>query len=181
MINLLLQLFRPLAMIQFALLKRYLLKHCVLPQWYFYQIGYVFPAVAFELLVFRHNKDKLEILLTQRESDDKFWPGWWHFPGTIIRITDSVESVWKRLADEVGVDKFDRQPRLVDFNFSDNKRGHGGHLFYLLEVDRDANFPNGQFFPIDDLPEPILDHQPAQIEQAAKLLKNKTTDMVGCC
>ncbi len=135
-----------------------------LPAFYFYEFSKLVPMPAYELLILRGEPGKREVLLTQREADDPFWPSAWHFPGTIIRNGDSINKIHERLAKEIEETALFGMPKLFEFDITDNHRGWGTHTFFTLEW-TGGEPKNGKFFLLTSLPEPIIPHQQKQLER----------------
>lgn len=160
----LLQMFEgPMIMIR-DLLETHRQKTGQLPSFYFYQLSRIVPMPAYELLILRGSSGAREILLTQRDADDPHWPSAWHFPGTIVRNGDSAETIWKRLAAEIGAESLPGTPKLFEADITNNERGWGTHTFWTLEWPG-GEPATGKFFPLTALPTPIIPHQAKQLER----------------
>ena len=123
----------------------------------FNAIARVSISVAVEAIGIRRNVQtgELEVRLMQRPQNAPAYAGMWHFPGSFIRPGESEENVLKRL--EKG--EFKAPVRLISRIGWDNnpheERGHVMHLLYLVEVD---DLSDNKWFPIGNLPEPMVDH-----------------------
>jgi ADP-ribose pyrophosphatase YjhB (NUDIX family) len=147
-----------------------------LPNWAFYQMSHVVPYTSFELLILRDGTDGREIFLTQRAPNDPEWPNAWHFPGTIIRIKDSFESIKLRLAkSELGLTELPGEAQFLTMLFDEDKpRGNILHTFHVLRVDSEFMNSNGTFFPIDQLPEDIINFQKRQLKTISDHIKTSS-------
>src|SRR3989339_1681967 len=112
--NLLMNLFRPVASLVFVVISAYQKKYHRLPEWYFFAFERVALISAFELLVIKQTNCGDEIFLIKRPDNDPAWPGQWHFPGTILRFYDDKEMIFNRLANELDINKLPSPPKLVD-------------------------------------------------------------------
>jgi|SRR5579871_6247966 len=129
----------------------------------FYQIARLVPLPAVELIVFDENK---QVLLTQREADDPYWPGQWHIPGTVIRATDaSLGSAIKRSrqAELEGTEV--TLPRLLRPDFRHMERGSELSLVHRAKLVGEPMA--GQLFPIRNLPENIVAFHPPLVYEAS--------------
>jgi len=153
MTELFLQLMRPFAMVTFGLLRRFQRRTGILPTWYFFAIAKFIPMTAYELLITRQCSSGREVLLFRRPDDDRYWPGMWHYPGTVVRTGDRGDDVWRRLSIEVGVPIKTSELRLIRTRIGINERGSSVFLIHHLESGDTANFPEGRFFPVTAIPQ----------------------------
>jgi len=167
-----LTLLRPIANGVIASLASYSKRENKVPLWAFYSLSHIAPNTAFELLIIRDGSNGPEIFLTKRPPQDPEWPNMWHFPGTIIRINDSFESVKLRLAqDELFIDKLPAETNLLTTKiYQDPPRGNGIHLFEVIRVDATFENKNGTFFPFADLPDVMIGSQKEQLTEIRQLL-----------
>jgi|SRR3989344_475471 len=132
-----------------------------------------FAFTAIEVVTLRVHEGKLEVLLTKRDSDDIFANGW-HSPGSILRASDAPEkydtvgdyqSAFKRVEQEIKV-PFSVVPKFVGIILQRHLRGVDNGIVFISEI---AEAPGkGQFFPVDAIPEPFLEHQRAIIAMAVE-------------
>jgi hypothetical protein len=126
----------------------------------FTQLARLVVTSTVEMVPFRIQNNKLEVLLTKRPDDDPWWPGQWHLPGTIILPTDEASGVHdydtlvERLyTEEFGqsvvrsgeVNIFDIQRRLIP-------RGSEQTVFGWSLIDLAEGFSEvqrGKFFDVD--------------------------------
>lgn len=145
-------------------------------------IARVSVSVAFEAVAFRiNNKGGIEVNLRQRESNDPAYPGLWHCPGSVMRSGESFVNVFSRLSDkEFGM--IVSGWRFVDFvNSPEEERGHFLSLIFLVNLDpiprtdwfvKTSPDPMTEWFPVDQLPENIVDgHRDIIIPRALKQFK----------
>ncbi len=155
-------------------LAKYAHKHNWLPFWAFHEIEHVSPSSAFELWALKETQHGLEIFVSKRESNDPHWPNQWHFPGTISKITDTMESIYARLAEELGEKVLPETPKLLTVTVDvDGPRDTTVHIFNTIYVNKDVQFSTGEFHPIDKLPTPFITYQLEQIKQIKNQLKNR--------
>lgn len=130
---------------------------------------------AVELAVIKKGTNGIEILLTQREHDDPFYPGEYHVPGAIIipgkRIRDTLTNLIDR---EVGVDIGQPIPvQLFEFLKAERPRGQGFCFLHMALVSDEvaAGIERGAFFSIDELPAPMLEQSVVMIKRLRELLE----------
>lgn len=162
-----LKLLRPLASLIFKAISIYQKKYHRLPEWYFFAFERLTLLSAFELLVTKTTDQGEEIFLIKRPGNDPVWPNLWHFPGTILRFYDEKETIFKRLAEELDVEKLPMAPQLLETMVQSNERGRHLHVFYKLEVPAATEYSTGQFFPLNNLPADAIAYQ---VEQIHKLI-----------
>lgn len=120
-------------------------------------------APAFEAVCLRSRPNDLEVLLTQRASDDTAYPGMWHCPGTFYRPGEDDEACVRRLGAKEGV-TITSAMFVGKWNNPYEARGHCMHLVHLCKVD---GAPAGQWFPLGALPQPMVDfHRDVIIQMA---------------
>lgn len=119
-----------------------------------------------ELVPFRETAGGPEILLIQRPTDDPVWPGELHTPGTGVRPTDvSVEDCLKRIsADELNGVQFDVE-KTYDLIHHSGRGMEVAQIFYAV-LTEDPGV--GKFYPIEQLPENIIESQMDFIPIATK-------------
>lgn len=134
-----------------------------LPKQLFYAIAEKTVTSTVEMMVLRSNDGIVEILLTQRPSDDLYWPNAWHIPGTVLLSTDSegsYESAFSRIFDGEldGKVTLLSEPSRVITKFWDNKRGRElDQVFFVDVLVSDVGSEDGEFYPIDSLPDGLLE------------------------
>lgn len=131
----------------------------MLPLEVFYQIARLAVLPAVEVVPIRERNGVVEVFLTQRPSNDPFWPDEWHAPGDIIRPTDepgSFSAALKRVcSDELGLRTWD-EPVFVNPWLRYSTRGSALSLIHWLDVSHlDIQVP-GQYFPVNALPHNII-------------------------
>lgn len=144
-----------------------------LPNWAFYPMTHVVPHTSFELFIVRTSANGTEIFLTKRPANDPEWPNAWHFPGTIIRIKDSFESIKLRLAkSELSLTELPGETQFLTMLFDEDKpRGNSLHTFHIVKVDAAFENKNGKFFPFSQLPEHMIEFQKRQLGIVAHLVQ----------
>lgn len=131
-----------------------------------------------ELAIFRNTSKGLEILLTRRPDDDKYWPGEWHVPGTVIRSTDqegSYKTCFERiLSDELQGLVAVSDPVWVKTEFWDMERGreidqlHYAMALYVQDLPNDS-----AFFSVNELPNDLMRHHRSMIATIVDIYKNQ--------
>lgn len=139
----------------------------------------IFEAVAakvttpsIELIPYRITESgKVQVLMTRRGPDDKFWPNEWHAPGTILRATDeenTYNSAFQRITNGelMGEVEVKSEPEYYFTKFDEVRRGRELRQVFAMEVAADdESLVSGQFFDIDNLPEDTIEHHKTMLEQ----------------
>lgn len=142
-----------------------------LPTEIFNQVARLVVLPFVELIIFSPLSD-LSVLLTKREEGDKFWPGMWHVPGTVLRTTDLTKpgdnfdkAVYRILNEELG-GQMVANLRFHSHFFHRITRGVG---LSLVHYARAVNHPTvGQYFHVDQLPDNIVPEQRAFIQNVVR-------------
>jgi ADP-ribose pyrophosphatase YjhB (NUDIX family) len=71
-----------------------------LPLEIFSQIARLTRIPTVDLIPVKQDGGKLQIGLIQRPADDQWWPDQWHFPGTVLLSTDTIDTALQRLRDQ---------------------------------------------------------------------------------
>lgn len=108
---------------------------------------------------------QIEVFLTERPEDDDFWPGEWHVPGTAFVPGKNEPDAWGKLFGEELHGIKCTSPVFVTNHTQHVRRGTERAEIYWVEVLREPK--EGQFFPIDELPENTIGHHREVIELAA--------------
>lgn len=115
---------------------------------------------------------KCEVLLIARPDDDTLWPGLLHTPGTVVRATDlnkGQQDDWqafKRIVHDELLDSEVGTPHYVGSIFHESKRGAEQAQLYWIEITGEPKV--GNFYPVDDLPEGLMESQLSFIKLAAE-------------
>ncbi len=120
-----------------------------------------FYNCAVELGIGRPGEE--EVFLVRRPNTDRYYPGQWHMPGKVILPGMNIQTTLAALIDnELGGVDLGHMTRIDTFEFSkvDRPRGQGVCFLFHASVDVATAelLPNGQFFPVDQLPEPMIGH-----------------------
>ncbi len=119
-----------------------------------------------ELIPFRINPEteQTEVLLIKRSEDDDFWHGEWHVPGTAFLPGENEHDAWERLFGEElqGIER--TEPTFITNHTQHVRRGTERVEIYWVEVLEEPK--EGQFFPVDKLPENTIEHHREVIELA---------------
>lgn len=131
----------------------------LLPPELFYEVCRLGVLSAVEVVPVRQGMSGVEVLLTQREATDPFWPLQWHNPGTIMRPTDSAGSfseAFSRICKhELGLSEWGN-PVFVAPYFWKTPRGTVVSLVHYLELPNYAETPTAQFFAASELPDEFV-------------------------
>lgn len=139
------------------------LEHGVLPEELFTQMGRLIVLSTVELGMVRplDESGRTKILLTQRPSNDRFWPNQWHVPGSVVRADDPVkhdhdyDAAISRIRDEVGGTlAIIGKPHEFETIRRTGPRGSETTTRVVAETSGDPL--NGEFFDVVD----VLDNPP---------------------
>jgi hypothetical protein len=143
-----------------------------LPQRLFDEINRLHVTSTVVVVPFVRMPQGLHVLLIQRGTgpNDPVWPGHWHLPGTMLRPTDKpgdYTDAFARIFDgELAGARRAGEPSPLKTAFTQTKRGHELTPLYFVEL---VEAPRvGRLFPVDALPSPIIEHEPAYIRAAAQ-------------
>ncbi|MDO8559518.1 MAG: hypothetical protein Q7S23_00575 [bacterium] len=119
-------------------------------------------TVAIEAVALRTNPGSggIEVLLTQRPKTEPAYPGEWHCPGSALRPGELIQSVFARLSRAEFFTSIAMWKDAGVWNNPNEARGHFLHLVYLCLVEGGSR---GQWFPVELLPTPTVDHHGEQI------------------
>lgn len=149
------------------------LKPGYLPQRLFDEMNRLHVSSTIVIVPLRRTATGLEVLLIKRGEGptDPVWPGHWHLPGTMLRPNDKTgdysDAFRRILHGELEGTATSGEPKHIRTAFTETKRGHEHTQLYWIEV---TGAPSeGTFFPVDELPSPIIEHEKAYIQEAARL------------
>lgn len=141
-----------------------------LPYEIFEQVARLAALSIIEFVPLRTGKDgKVEVLLLERAPDDPIWPGMVHSPGTVIRPGDTEGTMYKAferiVKDELNGTAISN-PYYVGSLLHKSRRGTEHAQIYWVEVLGEPRV--GTFYPVDELPDNLVESQPKFIKLAAK-------------
>lgn len=145
-----------------------------LPEPIFDGVLAVIPGTSMEVVpIYKDDKGELHVFLTKRSENDRFWPGEYHCPGSMVLNSDVVlggtDHVWKRLKAK----EFERQdlgsPVFASPALLETKRGQEVALIYYVDIPEDLK--NGRYFLVNNLPENLIDHHKLIIGTAVDFYK----------
>lgn len=154
------------------------LKPGFLPLGIFLEVARLVPISTAEVVPIRKEADgQVSILMTKRDSKDPHWPNMWHTPGSVIRSTDTAGSYKDAFArvlnDELNGIAHIGEPQYFGMDIlRDTARGRENAALHYIEVTGETD--RGQFFPVDALPEDMLEHQVPMIRQAVEAFRNQS-------
>ncbi|TSC77201.1 MAG: hypothetical protein G01um101431_384 [Parcubacteria group bacterium Gr01-1014_31] len=121
----------------------------------------IFPQVAIETVFLRRVDDgtaggTIEVLLTKRPPDDRWFANQVHSPGSINRARERTDVTIARVVKRElgGSAKLISARQVAALNFWDEPRGCGWSVVYCCEVEGDPT--NGTWYPITQLPENLI-------------------------
>lgn len=135
----------------------------------FVQIARLVVLSIIEFVPLRLNNGEVEVLLLSRGGKDPIWPNELHVPGTVIRPTDNENKIYmafdRIINDELGGTKMS-EPYFVGSILHKSKRGSEHAQVYWVEVLEKPKV--GKFYPVDELPDNLIESQTKFIKQASK-------------
>ncbi len=143
-----------------------------LPYPIFEQIARLVALPIVEFIPLRVRDGVCEVLLIARPEDDPLFPGLLHTPGTVVRATDvhkGEQDDWqafKRILEEELIDTKVSQPCYVGSIFHESKRGAEQAQLYWVEVLGEPGV--GTFYPLNTLPDNLMESQLSFIELASQ-------------
>lgn len=122
---------------------------------------------AFECVLLRKIDGVLKVFLTQGDAKEAHG-GQWHCSGGLMYANESrIEQTISRLAKSFG-GKFKNYEKTGDWFEVDDERGTLLSHIFLVEVDGELDHKFGQWFPIDQLPKPMVPHHARIINSAIR-------------
>lgn len=148
-----------------------------LPVDIFREIARLTVTSVVEIVPLRLHKDRVEVLMTQRDTDDPYWASMLHTPGTVIRATDReggyMDAFKRILQEELGSVQVQASPTYVETVFHRNTRGMTDAKIFFVEVTGEPTI--GAFYGADSLPANTVESQIEFIHSAAEaFLASKT-------
>ncbi len=146
----------------------------------FKEMTRIMTVPVVELVSFKQDKHRpLEVLLTRRDEHDIFWPNMLHIPGTVILATDTkgdredpfAEGMYdgpllRLLAHEMEYRELIGRPEFVGNVHRETARGSEAVVVFAAELAHTSS--NDAMYPIDDLPNDIIDVHYPLITSTAK-------------
>jgi hypothetical protein len=133
-----------------------------LPQDVFLQFARLMVVPVIELVPLRLTSEgKVEVLLVQRPAGDT-WDGQWHVPGTVIRVTDKMdtgsdyEQPLSRVlgpGSELGDVAYNGKPKEIETERRRVLRGDELAVIHYVEITGEP--VHGRFFALDGFPENV--------------------------
>ncbi|MBX4200622.1 NUDIX domain-containing protein [Candidatus Parcubacteria bacterium] len=132
----------------------------------FNALARLMPMVAIEAVCFRRAAGGDEVYLLQRSGAESAYPGQWHCPGSILRMGETVEDVFRRLEEKEFGSGLRSWHFLFNINNRKEARGHGFSVVHLCMM-KEEDAGRGRWFRVDKLPAEIVDwHRDQLIPQA---------------
>ncbi|HEU4984393.1 MAG TPA: NUDIX hydrolase [Nitrososphaera sp.] len=144
-----------------------------LPQRLFDEVNRLHVSSTIVIVPLRRAQTGLEVLLIKRGfgPTDPVWPGHWHLPGTMLRPNDKEgdysDAFQRILQGELKNTATSGEQQFILTAFTETKRGREHTQLYWIEIVGEP--AEGEFFPVDQLPSPIIEHEKAYIQEAAKI------------
>lgn len=140
-----------------------------LPKPLFFEALKMVPRASLEVVPICFDRDGgLNVFLTKRNTDDEFWPGQWHCPGTMLRNADiasgGLEKAWRRLNKEEFAGTELDLPIFVKAMLLDTKRGKEVALVHYVVIPFDLD--GGKYFSVADPPSDLIEHHHQIISEA---------------
>jgi hypothetical protein len=145
-----------------------------LPKPLFLEVTRLTTTPIVELVPLRDRNGATEVLLTRRDQDDPNWPNMLHTPGTVVLATDDegdfTSALERIISKELGGTQVG-EPSYVGSILHRVNRGMEAAQIYLAPVSGEPMV--GQFYPVTDLPEDVVDTQLEFIHSAAQLFEEQ--------
>jgi len=128
----------------------------------------VVPVV--ELVVFRKQDEKVQVLLLRRPGDDPLWPNQLHSAGSVVRAIDTganFSDAIKRIVDGELEGTRITPPQFSEVFLNETKRGKECAQVYFAESTSEPEA--GQFYDVDNLPHDVMESQVEFIKRAARI------------
>lgn len=125
------------------------------PQELFILLAKLIPRIAVELVI--PGKANHEVLLTQREPDDPYWPSLWHFPGGYVWYREPIAHALSRIAKRelrVGVASSTFLGWIEFYSEKDDPRGHT--ISFVFQCETEGSPKEGKSFALDNLPSAFI-------------------------
>ncbi len=136
-----------------------------LPYPIFEQIARIVALPIIEFIPLRRNlHGQVEVLLIKRPDTDPLFAGLMHTPGTVVRADDEskgevhAHTAFERLLNEELTGIAVAPPEYVGSIFHTSKRGVEQAQLFWIEV-LEENPTVGEFWPVDNLPDNLIDSQ----------------------
>ena len=101
----------------------------------------------------------LSIGIVKRDAEEAWWPNVWHFAGTVLRSTDTIESAIERLKEKELQLENSSPPVFRGVSVHHSTRGAEAVLIYTIA---DCSFKDSEavgWFPANELPENFLESE----------------------
>jgi hypothetical protein len=129
-------------------------------------------TTGIELVVVRYLSARPCVLLFRRSNTDKFYAGQWHTPGSLFYGHETPESVLQRLMERELRRLPVLPPRKVGCNWFNTPRGAEVTQLYVT-ISTDDHVGLGEWFPLSDLPDNLIDHHRVLMEQVSVWLRDE--------
>lgn len=128
-------------------------------------------SVVVEAIALRRIDGRLYARLRQRQLNEPAYPGFYHFPGSFYRVEESTTDVMARLAThefQAVITKWD----FINHLIRKEERGTVCSLLFLVDLENDT--ADDQWFPVDELPEPMVkDHRTDMLPMAIRFFEER--------
>lgn len=129
---------------------------------FFEPLARLIVNVGIETVFLRFNPELSirEIFLRKRKEEETY-PGQWHIPGSLLRYGEEIDDVFERILSEECYGIAASGFRFVGFyNNIKEARGHALQIVYRCDVEYNgkSEVGLGSWFPLDALPDPVVDH-----------------------
>lgn len=122
----------------------------------FNEIARVTVTTCIEAVILRTKFNSIEVFLAKRPLGEAYG-GFWHCPGTFLRVGEDEADAFKRLEEKEKVGKFINKRFISYKNNSHEERGHIIQLIYLCDIEPVVGNA-GTWFPVDKLPKNIVEN-----------------------
>ena len=122
-------------------------------------ISRVTVRIGIEAVSISPRASRRYVWMKQRGQDESY-PGLWHCPGSIIRPGESTDDVRQRMSKEFGC-TVRALHQVCGFNHPHEETGHAVCWVHFCELSGTPT--NGEWFPVDDLPENTINHHREEV------------------
>lgn len=145
----------------------------------FHAVGSVLRMPAVEAVLLWQFEGRFEVLLSKRPDDDPHFAGQWHSVGGIALLGDSsagnaaIRIVHREVGWMPDPETFVYEKKRGPY-FSRHERGAEAHTVIAVPLPGQGAFvaPEGyRFFPVDELPEPMMAHHRVIVGRAVDALR----------
>ncbi|SRR5258708_4611652 len=147
------------------------------------ELARIIPQPIVELVLLRERNGILETLLIARPKDDIAWPGMYHTPGSVLRVSDfdredqePLNGAFERIITEELHATLADTPQFAGNFRRITARGPEFGVAYIAELKENAqSFPGHIWYPVDGLAEnsQFIQHQLGHVQMASDIYRKQ--------